>query len=114
MNRNKKEKTVRIELRIKPREKAQIRAASEKCGLSITEYVRQRALGYEPKAMPEERFFKFYSELCRLCNLMDGQYSEDTEYAALNLLNRIRREILMPGKEAPNWQPLDSGQSNPI
>lgn len=49
MNRNPKEKLARIEIRVKPKDKEKIKRIAEKCNLSVSGYVVQRALGYEPK-----------------------------------------------------------------
>ena len=51
MNRNPKEKYARIEVRVKPKDKEKIKQIADKCGLSVSEYVMQRALGYAPKAV---------------------------------------------------------------
>ena len=48
MNRNTKEKLARIEIRVKSKDKDKIKRLAEKCNLSISEYLVQRALGYEP------------------------------------------------------------------
>ncbi len=48
MNRNTKEKLARIEIRVKSEDKDKIKRLAEKCNLSISEYLVQRALGYEP------------------------------------------------------------------
>ena len=37
-----------------------IESLADKCGLSISEYVRKRALGYEPKTVLPDVFFDFY------------------------------------------------------
>ena len=39
------------------KEKQKIKATAKKCGISTTEYVRQRALGYEPKTVPPDALF---------------------------------------------------------
>ncbi len=51
MNRNKPEKLARIELRVKPKDKERIVKTANQCGLSTSEYVLQRALGYTPKTV---------------------------------------------------------------
>lgn len=43
-------KDIRIAVRVTAKEKERIQAKARKCGLSTTEYVKQRALGYEPRA----------------------------------------------------------------
>ena len=62
MNRNPKEKLARIEIRVKPQEKDKIKQLAEKCNLSISEYMAQRALGYEPITVLPDVFFDFYIE----------------------------------------------------
>ena len=47
-------KDVRIAVRVTVKEKGRIQAKARKCGLSTTEYVKQRALGYEPRAVPPD------------------------------------------------------------
>ena len=48
MNRNPKEKLARIEIRVKSKDKDKIKRLAENVNLSISEYMVQRALGYEP------------------------------------------------------------------
>jgi len=43
MNNNPKEKTVRIDLRLKPQEKQKIQRLAKRCGLSVSEYMLKRA-----------------------------------------------------------------------
>ncbi len=58
MNRNPKEKLARIEMRVKLKDKEKIKQIADKCGLSVSEYVMQRALGWQaerqgsPKSLP--------------------------------------------------------------
>lgn len=116
MNRNPKEKFARIELRVKPKDKEKIRQIADKCGLSTSEYVVQRALGYSPKTVQPDVFFHFCSQLCELLN---RELSPETEAAALKLFDDIYREVidtLRQSKkeiirEAAQWQAQASGQS---
>ena len=48
MNRNPKEKFARIDIRVNQKDKDKIKRFAEKYNLSISEYLVQRALGYEP------------------------------------------------------------------
>ena len=50
-------KDIRIAVRVTAKEKEKIQSKARKCGLSTTEYVKQRALGYEPKAVPPDALF---------------------------------------------------------
>ena len=42
-------KEYRIAFRVTDQEKKRITVLAQKCGLSISEYVKQRALGYAPQ-----------------------------------------------------------------
>ena len=41
-----------------------------KCGLSLSEYLRKRGLGYEPGPLLDDRFYAVYSKLCQISNLL--------------------------------------------
>lgn len=68
MNTSPKEKYDRIDIRVNPKDKEKIKRTADKCGLSISEYVVQRALGYTPKAVQPDALFHFYNKLCELPN----------------------------------------------
>lgn len=104
MNRNPKEKLARIDIRAKPKEKERIKRLAEKCNLSVSEYVVQRALGYEPRTVLPDAFFDFYNKLCEVCNT-EGALSAQTETALLDLIDRIHSEMLLPGKEGVSGPP---------
>ena len=61
-------KDVRIAVRVTVREKEKIQARARKCGLSTTEYVKQRALGYEPRTVPPDALFACLEKLGELAN----------------------------------------------
>ena len=86
MNRNPKEKLARIEIRVKPKEKERIKRLAEKCNLSVSEYVVQRALGYEPRTVLLDVFFDFYNKLCEVCNA--AEITSETESKLLALIER--------------------------
>ena len=110
MNRNPKEKLARIEIRVKPKEKDKIKRLAEKCNLSISEYLVQRALGYEPITVLPDVFFDFYNKLCELCNT--ARFTPETENKLLSLIDEIHSELLLPRKEdMRKWRPPDSGLS---
>lgn len=117
MNRNPKEKPERIELRVTPQEKKKIEQLAEKCCLSLSEYIRKRALGFAPRTVPPDAFYYFSRKLGELLN---AELSPETEKAALQLLDEIHSELLTPGKQRSTeiakemdrdvtWQPPDSG-----
>ena len=107
-----KENKKLINIRLTPKEKAQMERLAETCGLSLSEYLRKRGLGYEPRPLLPDSFYLFYSKLCDLCN---QQLTTETEAALLALVNDIRMELILPRKqtrkEVAAWQRLDSGQS---
>ena len=109
MNKNPKEKTVQILIRAKPKDKEKIKRIAVKCNLSVSEYMLQRALGYEPKTLLPDVFCDLYSKLCDICNA-DELSSPETEKALLDLIDRMHSELLLPRKESLNkWQQQDSG-----
>ncbi len=110
MNRNPKEKLARIEIRVKPKEKDKIKRLAEKCNLSVSEYVVQRALGYAPQTVQPDVFFDFYNKLCQLDNT--AGFTPETESKLLSLIDEIHSELLLPRKEdMRKWQQQDSGLS---
>ena len=66
MNSNQKEKLCQILVRARQKEKERIRALADKCGLSVSEYMVKRALGYEPKEASPDAFF-VSTMLCASC-----------------------------------------------
>lgn len=105
---------VRIVSRVSETEKKKIESLADKCGLSISEYVRKRTLGYEPKSVLPDVFFGFYEKLCELINsLNDNELKEK----ALNLFDEIHNEFFKEKKqtakqireEIQKWQPPDFG-----
>ena len=86
-------KDVRIAVRVTAKEKEKIQAKARKCGLSTSEYVKQRALGYEPRAVPPDALFAC---LEKLGELADKASSPDLEICTV--LKHITAEFLLPGK----------------
>ena len=50
-------RTVGINVRVTVTEKKKVTMLARKCGLSLSEYLRQRALGYEPGGHPPKEVF---------------------------------------------------------
>ena len=65
--------------------------------LSISEYVVQRALGYEPITVLPDVFLDFYNKLCELSNT--SGFTPETENKLLSLIDEIHSELLLPKKE---------------
>ena len=89
-----KEKKERLELRVTKSEKNAICRKAAKCDLTISEYVRKRALGYEPRGAPTDALFDITA---RLSELMNGGLSSETEKSILDLLTDIRRAFFETG-----------------
>ena len=79
----------RIEFRVMKEEREKIREQAEASGLSVSEYVRRRALGYRVSSVTDVRML---SELRRQGGLLkkifaesNGMYSEKTAVALENI-----------------------------
>ena len=77
------EKTEVINTRFSEREKQIVEQYAAACGLSRSEYLRKRALGYEPRPALGDSFYQLYSKLCDLCN---QSMTVETEKALLELI----------------------------
>ena len=81
-------KDVRIAVRVTAREKDKIQSKARKCGLSTTEYVKQRALGYEPRAVPPDALFACLEKL--------GELADNARKGAPSPCGEDFREISAP------------------
>ena len=52
-----RKRSVGINIRVSVTEKKKVTMLARKCGLSLSEYLRQRALGYEPGGHPPKEVF---------------------------------------------------------
>ena len=96
MNTTPKSKTQRLEIRLTPENKKKIERYASKCGLSTSQYVTKRALGFTPRTVLPDAFFTFYAKLCEICN---SDMTHETEAKLLTLIDEIHSEILSPKKE---------------
>ena len=88
-------KDVRIAVRVTAMEKEKIQAKARKCGLSTTEYVKQRALRYEPRTVPPDALFACLEKLGELGSKTNSP-ELDREINAV--LKQIAAEFLLPEK----------------
>ena len=88
-------KDIRIAVCVTAREKDKIQAKARKCGLSTTEYVKQRALGYEPRTVPPDALFAC---LEKLGELADKDSSPELDEKICAVLKQITAEFLLPGR----------------
>ena len=56
-------RTVGMNVRVTVIEKKKVTMLAKKCGLSLSEYLRQRALGYEPGGQPPKEVFDVLDKL---------------------------------------------------
>ena len=108
MDNKSKQKQTGIYFMVTEKEKRRIKRNAECCGLNQSEYIRQRALGFAPKAVPPDAFYHFCEKLDLLC---EEPFSVDVNQKALSLLAEIENEFVRPSKEVMPWQPQASGPS---
>ena len=108
MTENKK----RINIRVTAREKQKLESMAAYCGLSLSEYLRKVGLGFEPRPALGGDFHDCYYRLCELCN---RELSEDVEAELLYLIDDIREQLILPGRqdrrEVAAWLQQASGPS---
>ncbi len=101
-----KNRTMRLYTRVTPAELTKVRSLAKRCGLSVSEYIRQCALGFAPREIQPEIFYE-------LIRRIETLYGETRSEEILSLVKDIRAELILPGKdkEVKRWPPLDSGPS---
>lgn len=109
-----KEKNARLELRLTAKEKEKLEQIAKKCGLTVSEYLRKRGLGYEPGPFLDDRFYAAYTKLCEISNLT---LNPEAEVALTAIFNDLRQNLFLPRKQTHQeiveevvlWQQQDSG-----
>ena len=85
-------RTVGINVRVTVTEKKKVTMLAKKCGLSLSEYLRQRALGYEPGGHPAKEVVDILDKLDEIaenCSAREG--------AAINAQTDRMRDLLIGG-----------------
>ena len=85
-------RTVGINVRVTVIEKKKVTMLAKKCGLSLSEYLRQRALGYESGGHPPTEVFDVLDKLDEIaenCSAREG--------AAINAQTDRIRDLLIGG-----------------
>ena len=95
-NNKQKVRNGRLDIRLSASEKTAVQRKARACGLSVSEYIRKRALGYEPRAAPSDELLAFTSALIELTNRNEA--SAVVEKTALELLADIRRSFFESGE----------------
>ena len=83
---------VGINVRVSVTEKRKMTLMAKRCGLSLSEYLRQRALGYEPGGHPPKEAFDVLDKLDEIagsCSVRDG--------VAINAQTDRLRDLLIGG-----------------
>ena len=101
---------IRIEVRLTEKQKEQIERAAKRCGVTTSEYLRQRALGGEPEAVLPDAFFVCCEKLDRLTR---SPYAKDINDAALIVLTEMQdiltgKRIIPVEKEEPEQKPPET------
>ena len=88
-------RNVGLNVRVSPAEKQRIQTAAGRCRLTLSEYMRQRALRYTPRFHPPQEFFSYLTwmdnltdQLARLDPPLADQYRRCRE----GLLNSLLRK----------------------
>ena len=77
-----RKRSASINLRVTPEEKRRMATAARRFGLSLSEYLRQRAVGYDPRWHPPGRLFEALAVLDRLADRLPGQAAQVCRAAA--------------------------------
>ena len=65
-----KKNDTRLQLRLSLKEKEKIERNAQRCGMSVSGYVRQCCLGLEPKGRPPDVFWELLEELYTITALL--------------------------------------------
>ena len=87
-----RKRSVGINIRVTVTEKKKVTMLARKCGLSLSEYLRQRALGYDPGGHPPKEVFDILdklNEIAENCSAREG--------AAINVQTDRMRDLLIGG-----------------
>ena len=87
-----RKRSIGINVRVTVTEKKKVTMLARKCSLSLSEYLRQRALGYEPGGQPPKEVFDVLDrldEIAENCSAREG--------AAINAQTDRMRDLLIGG-----------------
>ncbi len=93
-----KERKVQLKTRVTEKEKVRIQNKANKCGLSVSEYLRKRALGYYPKALMPESFYEFTERLGILYEALGTLNSTELQAEVVKVLDEIYAKLLVTDK----------------
>ena len=87
-----RKRSVGINVRVSVTEKRKMTLMAKRCGLPLSEYLRQRALGYEPGGHPPKEVFDVLDkldEIAESCSMRDN--------AAISAHTDRLRDLLIGG-----------------
>ena len=87
-----RKRSIGINVRVSVTEKKKVTMLAKKCGLSLSEYLRQRALGYEPGEHPPTEVFDVLDKLDEIAENCSAR-----EWAAINAQTDRMRDLLIGG-----------------
>ena len=88
-------RSVGLNVRVSPAEKNRIQTAAGRCGLTLSEYMRQRALGYAPRFHPPQAFFSYLTWMDNLTDQLarlDPPLAEEYRRCREGLLDSLLRK----------------------
>ena len=83
-------KEVEICFKCNQKQREQIRKNARDCRLKQGEFILQRALGFEPKALNLGAYLNLYRKLCEITNL---NMTAETESRLLDVLDQIYHRL---------------------
>ena len=87
-----RKRSVGINVRVSVTEKRKMTLMAKRCGLSLSEYLRQRALGYEPGGHPPKEVFDMLDKIDEM-----AESSSVRDGAAINAQTDRMRDLLIGG-----------------
>ena len=87
-----RKRSVGINVRVSVTEKQKMTLMAKRCGLSLSEYLRQRALGYEPGGHPPKEVFDVLNKIDEM-----AESSSVRDGAAINAQTDRMRDLLIGG-----------------
>ena len=82
-------KTARLEMRIRPGDKARIMKAAQRSGISVAEYVVQCYKAHPPKEKPPDEFWNLLNELYTVFDELSPEKQEKLAQLILRLQEAV-------------------------
>jgi len=105
-----KEKTIQIHFRATEKERLIFQRNADKCGMSLSAYLRALTNGHEPKALPPIQYGELVKVLSDSYNLFRYRKKEDAAERILYLVKRLT-EAITPEKGGSDGNNQDMASS---